>query len=635
MPTLLNVPAVTNTGGGTSTGDTLVLTLTFDVSVNGLTSGTDNTIFLLGGSPTEASWGGTGSTRTLTFSITSGDNGAVTIDEAALKSALVAGITDGAGTAFTYTANSGNIADIIVGLTTVDTTAPIPASANTWSVSPVPTGQSTFKLDDVIDVTLTMSEALKLPTGSAALAAIKIVIAGKDFVLNTATGKTDASSLTAGKLVFSYTVVSSDNINAIDFDIDDNSDIILTGVTDIAGNAPNLDSITSTIELSTNNFAKLALTFTDTGGTTSDEDSTGIIDDFSKASSSNGWTAGVYSNQGFIGDGYVIAKIETTLDFIFGLSSSNGDTNADAVDYGIYIENTSTITDTRESGIRSVILPKIPVVKGDYLKVERTGNEIKYYLIESQYYTNGGSTGGRLVKTTTISGATVTAELHIEASFWGGSSKLKDMAIYQKIQAFSVDAIAPDLQGSTTSVADPSQLLAGVVFYGDIAAPVDTDIETIKVVIEGKQSGDKLLLDSPSHLLSANITQVDKTVGGISGIDYTFDATSNVLRITKNGGGAFTALQVKSLIQAIQLQNTDASPIAGERTATISCIDGSSNEGTSAIATISVQSVSNGDLATLINNQTTILGDMLTEIRTLVEESAGSGTPDSFVKPGS
>ncbi|WP_369177467.1 FG-GAP-like repeat-containing protein [Candidatus Thiodubiliella endoseptemdiera] len=113
----------------------------------------------------------------------------------------------------------------------VDGQAPTPTATNSWTLSDIPAGQSAFKAGDVISLTLTMSETLKLnnTTGS------KVVIAGKDFVLD------KTASTTAGdkKLVFKYSVQAGDSIAATDFDIDNpTSDITLNNITDVAGNAP-------------------------------------------------------------------------------------------------------------------------------------------------------------------------------------------------------------------------------------------------------------------------------------------------------------------------------------------------------------------------------------------------------------
>ncbi|WP_369178233.1 FG-GAP-like repeat-containing protein [Candidatus Thiodubiliella endoseptemdiera] len=114
---------------------------------------------------------------------------------------------------------------------TYDIINPTPITTNPWTLSDIPAGQSAFKTGDVISLTLTMSETLKLnnTTGS------KVVIAGKDFVLDR------TASITAGdkKLVFKYSVQAGDSIAATDFDIDNpTSDITLNNITDVAGNAP-------------------------------------------------------------------------------------------------------------------------------------------------------------------------------------------------------------------------------------------------------------------------------------------------------------------------------------------------------------------------------------------------------------
>ncbi len=143
-PTLSGTPsmALSTVAGtaGNSAGETITLTITFDGNVNGLTSGTDSTVFKVSGTGVSATWGGTAgtATRTLTYTVASGQNGQASIDEAALKAALIAGISDAAGNAFTYTANSGSIPEIDTGATVlpvIDTTAPALSSSTLPSTS--------------------------------------------------------------------------------------------------------------------------------------------------------------------------------------------------------------------------------------------------------------------------------------------------------------------------------------------------------------------------------------------------------------------------------------------------------------------------------------------------------------------
>jgi hypothetical protein len=108
-------------------GETITLTVTFDGPVNGLNSGTNSTIFTVGGTGVNATWGGAAgtNTRTLTYTVQAGQNGQAGIDEGALKAALTAGISDTAGNAFAYTLNSGNIPNIdSTALPVIDTTLP-------------------------------------------------------------------------------------------------------------------------------------------------------------------------------------------------------------------------------------------------------------------------------------------------------------------------------------------------------------------------------------------------------------------------------------------------------------------------------------------------------------------------------
>jgi hypothetical protein len=132
-PTLSSTAPTTALGtalagsAGNSAGETITLTLTFDGNVNGLTSGNNNTIFTVAGTGVNATWAGTNgtNTRTLTYTVASSQNGQAAINEAALKTALIAGIADAAGNAFAYTANSGNIPNIdSTALPVVDTTGP-------------------------------------------------------------------------------------------------------------------------------------------------------------------------------------------------------------------------------------------------------------------------------------------------------------------------------------------------------------------------------------------------------------------------------------------------------------------------------------------------------------------------------
>ena len=132
--------ALTTVAGsaGNSVDETIVLTVTFSSVINGLTSGTNSSIFTVAGTGVSATWAGTDgtNTRTLTYKILAGQNGQAAIDEAALRTALLAAnITDPAGNAFSY---SGTIANIdATPLPVIDTTAPIITSGATKTVTDI------------------------------------------------------------------------------------------------------------------------------------------------------------------------------------------------------------------------------------------------------------------------------------------------------------------------------------------------------------------------------------------------------------------------------------------------------------------------------------------------------------------
>ncbi|NDD13070.1 MAG: hypothetical protein EB072_10610, partial [Betaproteobacteria bacterium] len=150
-PTLANTPATPAlNGGGNSLNDTITLTLNFTESVTGLETGTNSGIFTVGGQPVSASWGGLGTTRTLTYTVAAGQNSQAAIDEAALKSALIAGIANTAGNTFDYTLNNGAIPNIdATPLPVVDSIAPtVSLSSNMSSLKAGETATISFTFNE-------------------------------------------------------------------------------------------------------------------------------------------------------------------------------------------------------------------------------------------------------------------------------------------------------------------------------------------------------------------------------------------------------------------------------------------------------------------------------------------------------
>ena len=215
---------------GNSVGETITLTLTFDGAVNGLTSGTDSTIFKVAGTGVSATWGGTAgsTTRTLTYTIVAGKNGLATIDETTLKTALINGISDAAGNAFSYSGVIPNIDS--TALPTIDTTAPTVYSIAITGAS----GAQSSRLNagDVVTATVTMSEAITV-SGSPTL---KLDIGGTTVNATYATG-TGSSALS-----FTYQIAASET-DTDGISIDANALTLGTAtIRDRAGNSANLNS---------------------------------------------------------------------------------------------------------------------------------------------------------------------------------------------------------------------------------------------------------------------------------------------------------------------------------------------------------------------------------------------------------
>jgi hypothetical protein len=209
---------------GDSVGETITLTLTFAENVNGLTSGTNSTVFTVGGNGVLATWAGTDgtATRTLTYTVTAGQNGQAAIVESALKTALTSGITDAAGNAFNYTANGGVITDIdSPALPVIDTTAP---TVDSVVISATGASGSLLNAGDVVTVTATYSDEVNgQPTTAPTL------------TIGSETGIALTAGTTTGNTrTWTYTISSAGTTDTGSIAVVGN---LVAGVTDAAGYA--------------------------------------------------------------------------------------------------------------------------------------------------------------------------------------------------------------------------------------------------------------------------------------------------------------------------------------------------------------------------------------------------------------
>ncbi|MBA5249989.1 MAG: hypothetical protein FE834_10780, partial [Gammaproteobacteria bacterium] len=139
--------------------------------------------------------------------------------------------------------------------------------------------------------------------------------------------------------------------------------------------------------------------------------------------------------------------------------------------------------------------------------------------------------------------------------------------------------------------ANIAAISAGVAFDASIQAPTAADIKTIKVVLAGaglSTAHDKLVLDSDLVLNVDIATATGKTIGGVGGLEYSYIVSSNTWTISKASGN-LTAVNVKSIVEALKLKNTDVDIQAGIRTATISYIDANGSAGSAATASLKVE----------------------------------------------
>jgi hypothetical protein len=324
-----------------------------------------------------------------------------------------------------------------------------------------------FTTGDKIKVRLFLNESVTL----AKVGSNKIIVANKEFLL------TGTNGVTTDTLEFVYIVKINDNISAENFDIDSKEDIVLSDVKDVDGNSINFSAITDSVEL-----ANLVL---DTGFRISDcnkinqtkgiyekisDRSTGVYEKtfdnisfvdpnektFSKIKSvsliekedvhentSNGdWNVAITSTKGFSGDGCVIAKIgSNNKDLMVGLSTDNNNNegNYHTIDFAIYVHNSGNIVGIYENGrsIKSFDEDQYPYTAGDYLKIERDGATINYYLVKVG---DDPATEGTLLYNTPSRILSTDTKLFLDSSLHDIGAKLSDIQILNNRLPLSVSA---------------------------------------------------------------------------------------------------------------------------------------------------------------------------------------------------
>jgi hypothetical protein len=328
----------------------------------------------------------------------------------------------------TFSGNAQNFREVeILGKNStllIDSGAPEPLKNNAWRINrEIADSSGAFTVGDEIKVTLLLDESVIL----ANIGSNKIVVAGKEFLLTGVNGEhTDA-------LEFVYTVKVDNNVNAEDFNIDSTKDIVLTDVKDVDGNSIDFSTITDSVAL-----ANLALdTEFSIGGGNKISQTKGVYE----KTSSRGWNAAITSTKGFSGDGCVIAKIGSNNKYLMvGLStdSNNNEGNYHAINFAIYVHNSGNIVGIYENGrsVKNFSEDQYPYTAGDYLKIERDGTTINYYLVKVG---DDPATEGTLLYTSSkiLSADT---ELFLDGSFHDVGAKLSDIQVFNNKLPLSVSA---------------------------------------------------------------------------------------------------------------------------------------------------------------------------------------------------
>ena len=190
-----------------------------------------------------------------------------------------------------------------------------------------------------------------------------------------------------------------------------------------------------------------------------------------------------------------------------------------------------------------------------------------------------------------------------------------DFTSASNIVIWTVDDKVPtlDLNGAVLAGNDTSTTIntADLVSFGSSTAILPnvaavTDADVLKIVLDfadtaannAPKPGDHLKIGSMNgsdeyfNLNSAvnlGTTTGDLTLGGQSGLDYSYEADTHKLTLFKHDGSVFDASNIDGVLKAMQFMSS-ASPVDGQRDFSVHLIDQAGNDG-SAAAHLLVQAV--------------------------------------------
>ncbi len=197
-----------------------------------------------------------------------------------------------------------------------------------------------------------------------------------------------------------------------------------------------------------------------------------------------------------------------------------------------------------------------------------SGSEVQSVL---QAIKLGGSSSHDGVRTASFSLVSSTGET--------GNTSTAGILFDTHAPTLDADATLVELQTTSRKLFTAAKAVAGeALFAQDIAVWPTKDISSIGIKLDGPQLDllkDKLVLDVPLALNASRATVSGKSIGGVSGLSYGYDGSTHVLTISKSSGAAMSGLDARAILKAIQYQN--ATPTAGDRSATITLTDVAGN----------------------------------------------------------
>ncbi len=206
--------------------------------------------------------------------------------------------------------------------------------------------------------------------------------------------------------------------------------------------------------------------------------------------------------------------------------------------------------------------------------------------VQTELDTNGSSTHQRLLKRSDISliGTNSPRDLHeFSATQTDPAGNTSVPGAIQKVRVdttppapLDLNATFAGIQTAARKISTLQQFNTGIDLVGNIAAPGNTDIETIQVkfIEQGNQrdrTSLQLMVGGTTLFMKDNLAQQNnQTIGTVGGLSFSYDASGATLTVRKtNALHALTGNEVKGILEAIKIKNTASNSITNSTNETI------------------------------------------------------------------